>query len=135
MAGYLNGPLPSKLTLLSDLPMFSTGDKIRFLGCVEQYSSKSATLTLEHNYPQGQSVKAHVDVQLLLSSLKPHETQIGEWVNVIGYVTKNSEGGGSNKDDIQIHVQALILWSTGSFDLHGYERSLVSRILHSLGND
>ena len=32
MAGTQNGPLPSKLALLSDLPKFSSGEKVRFLG-------------------------------------------------------------------------------------------------------
>jgi hypothetical protein len=32
MAGIQNGPIPTRLTLLSDLGKFSPGEKVRFLG-------------------------------------------------------------------------------------------------------
>lgn len=98
------------------------------------YTTKSAILTLKHNHPPrpaGQTekpIKVQVDVQLLLTTMKAKETQVGEWVNVIGYITTNPntnpKDGNPSKDDSDLQVQALILWSAGSFDLHGYEQSL-----------
>jgi hypothetical protein len=85
-------------------------------------------LTLEHNHPVGNSVKAAVNINLLLGTVKSHETQIGEWVNVIGYVeagqqTMPNESKGIKQLDIL--VQAIVLWSSGPvFKPEGYERSL-----------
>lgn len=60
--------------------------------------------------------------------MKSLETQVGEWVNVIGYITANPnkkpKEDKASKEDPGLQIQALILWSAGSFDLHGYERSL-----------
>jgi len=127
MAGTQNGPIPTKITLLADLPKFPPGSKVRFLGCVTKYSTKSAVLTLEHNHPARNSLKAAVDVKLLLNTLKSHETQIGEWVNVMGYIehTKQSTPG---IDDLEVRIQALVLWSSGPFNLQSYERSLDRKI-------
>ncbi|CAG8952280.1 hypothetical protein HYFRA_00001021 [Hymenoscyphus fraxineus] len=134
MPGIDNAPLPAIKTLLSDLPEFSAGTKVRFLGCVKAYTTNSATLTLEHNYPPrkpGQlqkPLKVQVDVELLLTTMKAHETRVGEWVNVIGYITANPRKGPEQdtiaRDDSEIRVQALVLWSAGTFDLHGYEKIL-----------
>ncbi|GKT91050.1 telomere length regulation ten1 [Colletotrichum tofieldiae] len=81
------GPLPSQLCLLSELSLRSPGEKVRFLGCVTSYSTHSAVLTLEHGFPKGSNISASVDVQLLLGTMKSEQTQIGEWVNIVGYVT------------------------------------------------
>ncbi|PBP25107.1 hypothetical protein BUE80_DR003933 [Diplocarpon rosae] len=129
MAGLLNGPIPTRLALLSDLPKFSPGSKVRFLGCVTKYSTKTGLLTLEHNYPSGNSLKAHVDVNLLISTIKSNETQIGEWVNVMGYIASDTSNHRATKDDLNIHVQAIVLWSAKSFNLRGYEKSLDQRAM------
>ena len=96
------------------------------LDSVTNYSTKAAILTVEHDHPPGNGLKAQVDVQLLLNTLKSTDTQIGEWINVIGYIKadqktlpKQSKGLSSN-----IQVQAIILWSSGPLKLDGYERSL-----------
>ncbi|KAK2057709.1 hypothetical protein LY76DRAFT_606045 [Colletotrichum caudatum] len=118
------GPLPSRLCLLSDLPMRSPGEKVRFMGCVTSYSTQSAVLTLEHSFPKGSHVSALVDVQLLLGTMKPNQTQIGEWVNVVGYVKPSPPGTrtrGTAQEPEKAAVQALILWSTGPLDLQRYE--------------
>lgn len=130
MAGVLNGPIPTKLTLLADLDSFSPGTKVRFLGCVTAYCTKAGVLTLEHNYPPKNLTRAMVDVGLLLNSLAPNETQIGEWVNVMGYVRSSqnqqmrSPGSSGNRET---KIQAIVLWSAKAFDLQGYERSLEQR--------
>ncbi|PMD27346.1 hypothetical protein NA56DRAFT_553551, partial [Hyaloscypha hepaticicola] len=119
-----NGPIPTTLTLLAELPKFRPGMKVRFLGCVTDYSQKEALLTLEHNHPASNMYKALVDVNLLLSTLKSHETQIGEWVNVIGYIERFRREDPPSINGHEVRVQALVLWSSGPFNLEGYEKSL-----------
>ncbi|KAF0322568.1 telomere capping CST complex subunit domain-containing protein [Colletotrichum asianum] len=118
------GPLPSKLSLLSDLPFKPPGEKVRFLGCVTSYSMDSAVLTLHHESPKGSNVSALVDVNLLLGNLKSEQTRIGEWVNVVGYLTPASLGTrakGTTREPQHVAVQALMLWSAGPLNLQRYE--------------
>ena len=82
-------------------------------------------------------MKAQVDVKLLLNTLKSTDTQIGEWVNVIGYITIDQQippkqPNGHNSD---IQVQAIVLWSSGSLKLGGYEKSLDQQNADALIND
>ena len=91
---------------------------------VTGYSTKTATLTLEHNHPPGYALKALVDVNLLLNTLKSSDTSIGEWVNVIGYVASPRP---SNSVQKNVPVQALVLWSSGPLKLDRYEKSMVDR--------
>lgn len=119
-----NGPVPTTLTLLSDLPKFSPGTKLRFLGCVTNYSTKTAILTLEHNHPPGNLLQAHVDVNLLVTTMKSHETWIGEWVNVIGYVTAQQKRTQYGQEKPFVDIQAILLWSSASFNLQAYEKTL-----------
>ncbi|TVY83216.1 hypothetical protein LSUE1_G005011 [Lachnellula suecica] len=126
MAGVQNGPIPTTLTLLSNLRNFAPGTKVRFLGCVKNYVTKTGILTLEHNHPQGQPLKALVNIDLILSTIKSHETRVGEWVNVMGYIHADSQSNSKHPgaNDSVVQVQALVLWSSGPFDLQAYERSL-----------
>ncbi|TGO60727.1 hypothetical protein BCON_0033g00390 [Botryotinia convoluta] len=126
MSKQYSGPNPSKLILLADLQQFSEGDKVRFLGCVISYNRGSAILTLEHNFPIGNGTKASVNVQLLLNSLTHHETRVGEWVNVVGYVADTDEPQDikTRKLGTDIAIQAIALWSSGPIQLDAYERSL-----------
>lgn len=78
---------------------------------------------LEHNYPPGNSLAADVDIRLLLNTIKSGETQIGEWVNVIGYIEKDQPGKHTKTEPLRVLVQALVLWSTGPLKLQVYERS------------
>lgn len=92
-----------------------------------KYDRSSAILTLQHNFPIDNGLKASVDVQLLLDSLKSHETRIGEWVNVVGYVV-DADRQQDTKDCLsrtEIVIQAIVLWSSGPIQLDAYERSLV----------
>ncbi|KAM3081170.1 hypothetical protein ACMFMG_005126 [Clarireedia jacksonii] len=128
MAKQYSGPVPAKLTLLANLKEFSTGDKVRFLGCVTSYNRKSAILTLEHNFPVGNMIKAEVNVQLLISGLKFQDTRVGEWVNVMGYVgsTEQVSSARSFNSDIEVPVQAIVLWRSGPIHLDLYEKSLTN---------
>ncbi|KAK0752415.1 telomere capping, CST complex subunit-domain-containing protein, partial [Schizothecium vesticola] len=127
---------PSQLCLLSSLPFKEAGDKVRFLGCVSSYSISSATLTLIHPRPDDRSpVRALVNVDLVLARLGSEQTRVGEWVNVLGYITSVPSIGSKPADGPRtptVSVQALLLWSAGSVDLQKYEASAQSL---AAGND
>ncbi|KAK1827878.1 protein ten1 [Podospora conica] len=131
-----NAPPASQLCLLSSLPSKETGDKVRFLGCVTSYSIPSATLTLVHPCPDDRSsVRALVNVDLVLARLGSEQTRVGEWVNVLGYITSVPSVGSKHSDGPRhptVGVQALLLWSAGPVDVQRYEASVQSL---GVGND
>jgi hypothetical protein len=98
---------------------------------VIKYDISSAVLTLEHRYPPGSDQRALVNVRLLLETLKSTDTRLGEWVNVIGYVTEPFSPGHSSVDVLKntTSVQAIILWSAGSVKLEEYEKTLNEMLL------
>ncbi|GAW19840.1 hypothetical protein ANO14919_093310 [Xylariales sp. No.14919] len=121
------GPLPSDRCLLSALCDKQVGDKVRFLGCVTRYSSHSARLTLKHCHPKNNSdVEALVDVKLILETLKSEQTDVGQWVHVIGYLTFVNPTPLGNKTAPRAGVQALLLWVARDLDLGAYEKSMVA---------
>ncbi|PHH87132.1 hypothetical protein CDD83_9276 [Cordyceps sp. RAO-2017] len=126
------GPAPSRLCLLSSLPDRPEGEKVRFVGCVTAYSTASASLVLNHAHPRGTNVTASVNLELVLEALHPDLTRIGEWVNVIGYLAaappRSSASGPGGRDVASVHVQALLLWSTGPLDIQRYEQSLETAV-------
>lgn len=127
-----NGPLPSQLCLLPDLALTKEGDKVRFLGCVTSYSSASGILTLQHHHQTQDSrcVAALVDVTLVLRTLKSDQVRIGEWVNVIGYVTAVKPSSIRENEAFlahvhtQVRVRALLLWSSGPLETQRYNESV-----------
>ncbi|KAI1140249.1 CST complex subunit Ten1 [Hypoxylon sp. FL0543] len=123
-----NGPLPSVRCLLSTLPMKHVGDKVRFLGCVTRYSTRSATLILQHEYPHGNKTKANVDVALLLENLKAEQTDVAQWVHVIGYITSIEQTTlkSMGPHTASVGVQALVLWIAEDLDIQSYEKALAS---------
>ena len=148
------GSLPTRLVFLSELSKLPDYTKVRFLGCVTSYSLSTGTMTLQHAYPALPSTCAsiEVDVGLLLENLKSTDTQVGEWVNITGYVQhrkhvptmiqKNHVGGdqkptatmgssgeerGAKQTANEVNVQAVMLWSAGGVKLGEYEKSLESR--------
>ncbi len=72
-------------------------------------------------------LQAQVDVNLLVTSIKSHETQIGEWVNVMGYITGQQKKQAANRRTSEVSVQAIVLWSAGPFNLQAYEKSFVEK--------
>ncbi|KAK2590766.1 hypothetical protein QQS21_011557 [Conoideocrella luteorostrata] len=118
-----SGPNPSKLTLLSSLSAHEVGEKVRFLGCVTSYNTKTASLVLGHMYPKDTNVLVSVDVGLLLETMQPEATRVGEWVNVIGYVTDRVEKAGPSPG-VDAYVQAVMVWPTGPLDVKQYEESV-----------
>lgn len=90
------------------------------------YAATSGVLTLRHEHPRASRDRALVDVRLLLETLKSNQLQVGEWVNVIGYVTKVVPSQLAMSIAKDVNVQALILWSAGPLDIQEYERCLGS---------
>ncbi|KAI1381033.1 CST complex subunit Ten1 [Hypoxylon crocopeplum] len=124
-----SGPPPSVRCLLSSLVTKHVGDKVRFLGCVTGYSTHSAILILQHECPKGNTGKACVDVTLLLENLKSEQTDIGQWVHVIGYVTSVKQmvdRATMESPAAKVGVQALVLWIAEDLDISSYEKTLVS---------
>ena len=79
-----------------------------------------------HLYPRDTNVTALVDVNLLLETLTTDLTRVGEYVNVIGYITSRHEAVGCealNQKLARVSVQALVVWSTGPMDIQNYERT------------
>ncbi|KAI4094805.1 MAG: hypothetical protein LQ344_002051 [Seirophora lacunosa] len=135
------GPLPTRLVLLADLPSLCPGEKVRFLGCVTGYSALTGALTLQHAYPCTPAKPcptAIVDVNLLLSTLKGTDTQVGAWVNVMGYVQHlTGEGGVKGQEKRSgrrsAKVQAMMLWSAGGVKLGEYEKAVEMRKSAAMG--
>ena len=93
------------------------------LHSVLAYSPSSARLKLAHDYPQDSNVTAVVDVNLLLETLGHEQTRVGEWVNVVGYVTSKRRASKPDSGGLSVNVQALLVWSTGPLDVQRYERT------------
>jgi hypothetical protein len=129
------GPVPSNLVLLADLAECAPGTKVRFLGwycalshkftsltcdSVDKYLVKTAILRLIHHYPASDPpTVANVDVELVLESIKPHELDVGTWINVIGHVERCKEKG--------VFVQAIAVWDAGNINLDAYHNVFEKR--------
>lgn len=112
---------------------------LKFLPSVVKYNVKTGVLALQHAYPPPPhpAAVALVDVTLLLATLTVTDTQVGEWVNVIGYVATagdaSSAGGGRGaRGRVEggsgfVRMQAIVLWSAGSVKIGEYERVLTER--------
>jgi hypothetical protein len=65
-----------------------------------------------------------VDVKLVLPLLSHETTRVGEWVNVVGYITPKpttvDADLGSQHGSV-VGVQALLVWSTGPLSIQQYE--------------
>ena len=146
-----NGPLPTRILFLSDLPTQAYGTKVRFLGCVTRYTLSTGVLELQHAYatPSDTSIVASVDVNVILESLNREDTQVGAWVNVMGYVEevakerKRERGHGQGQSGsanstrdrvrerpraVRVRVQAIMLWSAGGLKIGEYESTLEARL-------
>ncbi|KAF8473486.1 CST complex subunit Ten1 [Kalaharituber pfeilii] len=124
------GPNPASLTLLENLAQFPLRSKVRFLGYIEAYHSVSSTLIVMHttmyqspfsslssSLPR-KTKTASVDITIVVEQIPIGELQIGEWVNVLGYITDMQADGGT------VCIQGIQIWSAGGIDLGKYERQL-----------
>ncbi|KZF19606.1 hypothetical protein L228DRAFT_270934 [Xylona heveae TC161] len=131
-AGNL-GPVSSVLVTLEELPRRALGTKVRFLGCVSQYLVPSATLVVDRGRKsiESSSCVAYVDVGLVLSSLRATDIQVGEWINIIGYIlaapTRPDTQKFNDYAGKTVFVQAIMLWSAGSIKTGEYDRILQER--------
>lgn len=122
-------PLASTLGLLH--PIFAASSKTLLISpSVSSYSIASATLSLVHPRPDDRSpVRALVNVDLVLARLGSEQTRVGEWVNVLGYITSVPSIGSKPADGPKsptVSIQALLLWSAGPVDVQRYEASVQS---------
>jgi hypothetical protein len=142
-----NSPESSQLMLLSQLPDAAPGTKVRFLGwfvyfstssisssfpdshdqSVNVYDSISATLHLKDRFASTTAPStlgsASVNVAYVLDALNLELTQVGAWVNVIGYV-RNTDDGHSGSGKASCSVDAVIIWSAGAIRLDEYEATV-----------
>lgn len=96
------------------------------------YSTQTAEVTLRHDYPKAEgNVEALVDVKLLLETLKSRQTDIGQWVHVIGYLTfvepgvvTDAQHSSKRNSTPRVGVQALIMWVAQDLHLGTYEKTL-----------
>ena len=111
------------------LRRYAKADK-RFIS-VSHYDITSATMTLSHNYPLStHPCQALTNIELLLNALASTDMQVGEWVNVMGYVDFPSDTKGRphcEAGPTTSHVQAVMLWPARSLKIGEYERALDER--------
>jgi hypothetical protein len=96
---------------------------------VASYSTSTAVLALAHDHPRGNRVCVSVCVKLLLQSIGAEQTDIGQWVNVIGYVTSIGPSSvvAPHTTPVQhVGVQALVLWTAKDLDMSSYEGTFTS---------
>ncbi|KAM0700794.1 hypothetical protein Q7P35_012515 [Cladosporium inversicolor] len=122
-----NSPDASRLVLLSQLPDAPAGIKVRFLGCVDTYDSELAILRLRDRFPatSATSGAANVNVNNVLDVLNVETTQVGAWVNVIGYVRQDTELQSKSKPRAST-VDAVLIWSAGAIKLEDYEAAVLA---------
>ena len=84
-----------------------------------------------------------MDVNLLLETLRREDTQVGAWVNVVGYlegIVKEGKRGKMRETErdveaqqgdaapvVYVRVQAIMLWSAGGVKIGEYEKALGER--------
>jgi hypothetical protein len=89
---------------------------------VDTYDSELAILRLRDRFPatSATSGAANVNVNNLLDVLNVETTQVGAWVNVIGYVRQDTGSQTTLKPRISA-VDAVLIWSAGAIMLEDYE--------------
>ncbi|KAE9965547.1 hypothetical protein BLS_007537 [Venturia inaequalis] len=123
-----SGGISSKLVFLSDLPHLKDRDKVRFLGCVDQYDIKTDELLLQHQYPhRGPKITASVNISLVRETLKSAVLQSGAWVNVVGYVQNGTSFAQTSYANVTVPVQAIMLLDTVALNLAEYEKAVQAR--------
>ncbi|WEW55361.1 hypothetical protein PRK78_000791 [Emydomyces testavorans] len=137
------GPLPTRLVFLSEVSSLPEGSKVRFLGCISKYTIATGILNLEHKYSASLSdqkcfdaiseATIDVDINLLLDSLSHADIDVGNWVNVLGYVRRSYpvsrlcfQAETPNKADLDptVYVEAVMIIPAGAIRLGEYERVL-----------
>jgi hypothetical protein len=68
---------------------------------------------------------ANVNVNNLLDVLNVETTQVGAWVNVIGYIRQDTELQPTSKPRAST-VDAVLIWSAGAIKLEDYEAAVLA---------
>lgn len=92
---------------------------------VDAYDGELAILRLRDRFPatSATSGAANVNVNNLLDVLNVETTQVGAWVNVIGYMRQGTESQSMSKPRASI-VDAVLIWSAGAVKLVEYEAAV-----------
>ncbi|CAI7652039.1 unnamed protein product [Penicillium bialowiezense] len=133
----MNGPRPSTRVFLSDLSSLQTDTKIRFLGCVTNYTVATGRLILEHNYPRSKKIPSTVSVDItgILEDVTAEALRIGTWLNVLGYIREiepmqptssfSSNSGDANQTPTvpprPVYVEAIMVFAAGAIAIGDYE--------------
>ncbi|KAL8918283.1 MAG: hypothetical protein Q9208_007451 [Pyrenodesmia sp. 3 TL-2023] len=91
-------PLPTRLTFLSDLPTISPGEKVRFLGCVTNYSTAT-----------------------------DNDGANGRMMRRVGAGARDMNKGNAGRQAKIVGVQAVMLWSANGVRLADYEKAVEMR--------
>ena len=105
---------------------------------IEQYDPSRGSVSLKHNYPSSSTpVVAEVHLDHVLESITSTTTQIGTWLNVVGFISRDEDAG---CQDVQaqpkkggrpmlkvVTVDAVMVWDAGSIKLDTYEKALEAR--------
>ena len=94
---------------------------------MDVYDSEDAILRLRDRFPatSATSGAANVNVNNLLDVLNVETTQVGAWVNVIGYVRQDTETQSTSNLKAST-VDAVLIWSAGAIKLEDYEAAVRS---------
>lgn len=126
-------PTPARLVLLDQLASQRAGAKVRFLGCVNGYDAKTATVTLKDRYPaiEHGAATALVSIGNVLETSKHTELEVGAWINIVGYVSEQTSATANTKplrkndpSRQSTRVDAVMLWSAGAIKKASYDNSV-----------
>jgi len=140
---------PSRLVLLNQIHILDLGTKVRFLGwsgrqiprtpspiltngSVHSYDGQSATLVLKDYYPAiaGDAPSAFVNISNVLDSVQYDVLEVGAWLNVMGYIRRNSGLEPQNQRMTSkvygegTAVDATMVWSAGAIKLDRYQAAV-----------
>jgi hypothetical protein len=88
------------------------------------YDSERAILQLRDRFPAtSASSIANVNVNNVLDALNVETSQVGAWVNIIGYMRHTAETR-STADQRASIVDAVLIWSAGAIKLDDYEAAV-----------
>lgn len=70
-----------------------------------------------------------MDVNAVLETVTWEELCVGAWVNVIGYVRRESGQNLKGEPSDSVYVDAVVIFPAGAVDLGEYERILCDLLL------
>ena len=140
-----NAPVASTIVFIHQVPDQPSLSKVRLLGCVIDYDETNGTVLAEHKpltIAHPLTIRALVDVKLVLESTKPSCLTRGTWVNVIGYVQEHFKPARSHAKNsrrnavVEIpRVQAVLMWDAGAVRLDKYEQTLIEHLARSANGE